>query len=209
MNRPHDIQRATIRDLIHHLHAHEQYVAVFETYYLGVTKAFYAAESLQKYEQNTERASDALAFVEHCGKRGEDEDEMCRAVLLERSWPLAKQAVERSLLDGRLKWLAEKGEGLMSLCHLMDSKTHTLIAIGLLMVQKDIPKMTQLYGLFSRNGGVKILCHYFKLYIDASGPTLPSYVMLMSCLDQGNRDCPRYDCRREHGAEPTRLQTLH
>lgn len=45
---------------------------------------------------------------------------MCRAVLLERSRPLAKQAVERSLVEGRLKWLAEKGEGLMSPCHTMD-----------------------------------------------------------------------------------------
>ena len=96
--------RDTIRTLISHLSTHSQYVSIFETYYLDLTKSFYAAESL-KYEVKGK----ARKFLSHCMLRESEEDARAAYVLPEQSRVAVNETTEQALLDGRLVWLAEEG----------------------------------------------------------------------------------------------------
>jgi cullin-4 len=105
-HRPEHELRMTIRSLICHLDTHAHYSSVFESYYLRITSDFYSAESLQKATK-----VNAQEFLKHCALRGSEEDARSRHVLPESSWGVVKKATERSLLDGRLTWLAKEGMG--------------------------------------------------------------------------------------------------
>ena len=102
--RPDHALRPIIHSFICHLDTHGRYSSVFESYYLRITAEFYAAESLQKAS-----TLNAQEFLKHCALRGTEEDARSRHVLPESSWGSVKMATERSLLDGRLTWLAKEG----------------------------------------------------------------------------------------------------
>jgi cullin 4 len=106
--RPDHELRPIIRSLICHLDTHAHYSSVFESYYLFITSEFYAAESAEKA-----RTVNAQEFLKHCALRGSEEDARSRHVLPESSWGVVKKATERSLLNGRLTWLAKEGIGLL------------------------------------------------------------------------------------------------
>ena len=155
--------RPTIRSLICHLDAHGHYSSVFESYYLRITSEFYVAESVQKAE-----TVNAQEFLKHCALRGTEEDARSRHVLPESSWGLVKKSTESSLLDGRLTWLAKEGMGVSIISNISKRcSCDPTLAIGLLMQEKQIPGLTKMYGLFSRNDGLKILCAHFKAYVQA------------------------------------------
>ena len=109
--RPDHELRPIIRSLICHLDIHAHYSSVFESYYLRITSEFYAAESAEKAQ-----TLNAQEFLKHCALRGSEEDARSRHVLPESSWGAVKKATERSLLGGRLTWLAKEGIGLFTSC---------------------------------------------------------------------------------------------
>jgi cullin-4 len=154
--------RSVISSLICHLETHEHYSSVFESYYLLITSDFYAAESLLK-----SGTVNAQEFLKHCALRGSEEDARSRHVLPESSWGMVKKATESSLLDGRLTWLAKEGIGVFRAFMLLSILTlfAVIVAIGVLMKEKKTDGLTKMYGLFARNNGLKILCAYFKAYV--------------------------------------------
>ncbi|KAF7969734.1 hypothetical protein HWV62_26086 [Athelia sp. TMB] len=137
--------RKIIRDLVHHLYSHNSYISVLETPYLSIASEYYLAESQRTYDQH-KTPGDAWSFVENMTKRVREERERCESVLLARSWDIGATAAERTLVQGRLGWIADR-------------------ALPKLMDNREAENLSALYTLFARNGGTKTLCNAFKVYV--------------------------------------------
>ena len=187
--------RAIIRALISHLLTHSQYVSIFETYYLNLTKSFYAIESL-KYEVKGK----ARRFLNHCMLRESEEDARAAHVLPEQSRSAVNKTAEEALLEGRLVWLAEEGWFLLG--HNLGLMLINL-SVGIEMLMKDqkdesLDDLRIMYGQFTRNRGLKILCAHFRSYVQVRfrwpSPDFGSKLTQISS-DHGSIYCERYSQR--------------
>jgi cullin-4 len=102
--------RPLIKELVLHLQTHGQYHTLFESYYLDITRSFYAAESI---EQSEAFKNEAYKFIHHVCTRVDEELQRCQAVLPETSRILVEQTTENALMESQLEWLATDGQ----LCH--------------------------------------------------------------------------------------------
>jgi cullin 4 len=100
--------RPFIKRLVSHLVLHGQYHPLFESFFIDVTQSFYVEEST---ECAASFKNQAHIFLTHVNMRVEEEVQRCRAVLPESSWSTVEMVTEKSLMDGRLEWLATEGEG--------------------------------------------------------------------------------------------------
>ncbi|TFK48041.1 Cullin-4B [Heliocybe sulcata] len=137
--------RPRFQELINHLYVYEQYVPMMERPYLEFTETYYIAESQRLHET----CGHAREFAKHCKIRIQEEEQRSREVLSPGSWDLVKEMTEKQLLNGRLKWLA----------------AHALPAC---MDNKSLDELADLYDLFSRASGQKVLANSFKEYLQES-----------------------------------------
>ncbi|PCH33173.1 Cullin-domain-containing protein [Wolfiporia cocos MD-104 SS10] len=135
--------RGHIPALIRQLKSHGQYVPAFETFYIGLTRSFYTAESAELAVTLKDKAED---FLQHCGKRCSEEDQRVQDLLPEASRAEVLGTTKRALLLGRLEWLAQN-------------------ALGLLMDAKKEGNLKKMYRLYAEVGALKVLCAAFKQHV--------------------------------------------
>ncbi|KZT68852.1 Cullin-domain-containing protein [Daedalea quercina L-15889] len=135
--------REHIPALVRHLSNHDQYLPVFESYFLAITQIFYEAESTERAER---LSGDAREFLKHCEVRRTEEEQRAKALLPESSWHDIVQTTDKALLTGRLDWLAKD-------------------ALGRLMNEKAAQRLGVMYKLFARVEGQKVLCAAYKLHV--------------------------------------------
>ncbi|EPQ61295.1 Cullin-domain-containing protein [Gloeophyllum trabeum ATCC 11539] len=134
--------RPRFQELIGHLYVYGQYSPVLEVPYLEFTEAFYTAESQALYET----CDSARDFAKECKIRIQEEEQRAREVLSPKSWDEVRKTTERQLLNSRLKWLASN-------------------ALPAIMDAKALDELADLYDLFSRAAGHKVLANAFKEYV--------------------------------------------
>ncbi|KZT09051.1 Cullin-4B [Laetiporus sulphureus 93-53] len=139
---PHKL-RDQILKLIRHLFVHGQYHAVFESFYISLTRSFYAAESAERAEA---LKGNAQKFLKHCEHRRQEEDQRARDVLPESSRGEIIDVTDKALLSSRLVWLAKD-------------------ALGPLMEKKNEQNLGKMYHLFAKVDGLNVLCAAFKLHV--------------------------------------------
>lgn len=150
--------------LVKHLTNHDQYLSIFESYFLEITQTFYEAESVERYES---LRADAREFLKHCEARRTEEKERARAVLPEASWEAVVQATDRALLTGRLDWLAKDGASPLVICWVVHPSSF-LVALRRLMTDKATERLSLMYKLFARVEGQKVLCAAYKAHVQVS-----------------------------------------
>ncbi|KAF5335225.1 hypothetical protein D9758_014773 [Tetrapyrgos nigripes] len=133
-------QRKDISALFNHLMVHSQYSA-FEEHYIALTRSFYADES-----QRLAGEGDAERFFQHVQNRIQDEVQRATEVFSPTSWSIIRETTEQALLDGRLEWLANSN-------------------LGPYMTAKDFVKLSEMYRLFGRVDGQKVLCDAFRVHV--------------------------------------------
>jgi len=82
------------------------YHVSFEQEYLQMSKIFYRTEA-----ENILRESSAGAYCRHAKKRIREEEDRCRATLLESTTPKIRAVVEAELIQGRIHELVEMDSG--------------------------------------------------------------------------------------------------
>ncbi|KZT24381.1 Cullin-4B [Neolentinus lepideus HHB14362 ss-1] len=137
--------RPRFQELINHLYIYGQYVPIMERPYLEFTEAYYIAESQRLYET----CGHAREFAKECKRRIQEEEQRSREVLSPASWNFIKEMTEKQLLNGRLKWLAAN-------------------AVPACMDDKALDELADLYDLFSRTSGQKVLANAFKEYVQSN-----------------------------------------
>ncbi|KAH9920321.1 Cullin-4B [Fomitopsis serialis] len=137
---PHKL-REHIPALVRHLSSHNQYLPIFESFLLDITKPYYEAESAERAEV---LRGDARDFLKHCEARRKEEEQRAKAVLPESSCQEIVHTTDKALLTGRLDWLAKD-------------------ALSRLMNDKAAQRLAVMYQLFARVAGQKVLCAAFKL----------------------------------------------
>jgi cullin 3 len=85
------------------------YNVSFEQEYLDTSRAFYRAEA-----ELMLRESDAGNYCRRARKRIHEEDDRCRATLLESTTPKIQKVVEEELIQNRIKELVEMESGVRS-----------------------------------------------------------------------------------------------
>lgn len=106
-------RRKAIQELIVHLSIYNRYTSIFESFYLSLLTSFYTAESTQLASQPNKSARE---FILHCDKRITQEMQRCEEVMQPSSAGPVRSKTEHSLLEGRLKWLAQDGAFVISTC---------------------------------------------------------------------------------------------
>ncbi|EMD41477.1 hypothetical protein CERSUDRAFT_110046 [Gelatoporia subvermispora B] len=142
-NHPH---RDRIPVLIKHLQRHGQYHNIFKLFYYDLTQSFYLDESKSVVEQTK---MDARAFLKHCAKRRIQEQERANELLPESNTEDVVAITDKSLLTGRLDWLAAD-------------------ALKPLIENKSESQLKVMYKLFARVDGLKLLCAAWKAYVQAA-----------------------------------------
>jgi cullin-4 len=116
---------ADIPALVSHLYTHQQY-SVFEEYYRTTTLQYYEEESKKLA---TELEGDPKGFFSHVQHRIDEEAERSKKLLPVGSWGIIRDATLRSLLRGRMQWIAEKSQ-YYSLCTVFLLTTHSFGSIS-------------------------------------------------------------------------------
>ncbi|KAH9947362.1 Cullin-domain-containing protein [Amylocystis lapponica] len=138
--------RDHVPDLIRHLYDHGQYTRLFEPLYIELTNKYYTAESTERVEKLKETAQE---FLHHCQSRRDEEIQRAEICLPQASWAAVVDTTDKSLLTGRLEWLAKDALG-----ELIDTKQETDLA--------------DMYMLFARVDGLRILQAAFKLHVQTT-----------------------------------------
>ncbi|KAJ7081972.1 Cullin family-domain-containing protein [Mycena crocata] len=127
--------------LITHLYTHQQY-SVFEEYYRDITWKFYEKESEKLAE---EMKDDPKGFFTHVQKRIEEEAERSKKLLPVGSWGIIQDATLKSLLGGRMQWIAEE-------------------TLGDYLDKKDFKSLKTMNQLFTDAQGATVICAVFKTH---------------------------------------------
>lgn len=90
--------------LISHLYTHQQY-SVFEEHYREMTWEYYENESRKTAE---DMKDDPKGFFDYVQRRIEEEVERSKKLLPVGSWNVVRDATLRSLLQGRMQWIAQE-----------------------------------------------------------------------------------------------------
>ncbi|KAF7339993.1 CULLIN-2 domain-containing protein [Mycena venus] len=143
-------QTKDIPSLISHLFTHQQY-SVFEEYYRDITWRYYEAESSKLAAG--EMKDDPEKFFGYVKKRIEEEVERSKELLPVGSWSIIRDATIKSLLGGRMKWIAEG-------------------TIGNYLDRKDYESLKAMNDLFSDAQGDKVICTVFKSHIQKTVQTI-------------------------------------
>ncbi|KAH8111451.1 Cullin-domain-containing protein [Phellopilus nigrolimitatus] len=140
---PH-LQRPTVINLVGILNDYSLFGDYFLKTYVEATRSFYTDESerlavLLKEERGN--------FLVNCFERIEEERVRSREVLanFESDWSDVFKATEKSLLEGRLRWLS--------------------LGIVTTVDGKDTEGLKRMYDLFARVDGLKLLCDAFKVHV--------------------------------------------
>ncbi|KAG2129711.1 Cullin family-domain-containing protein [Suillus bovinus] len=134
------IQRPFLKELVSHLITHHVYDAIFERHFVEQTQEYFSKESYQMVE--VEKAK-AKVFLAHCNQRTNEEQGRARAVMLDGTVALVKDAAIRALFEGRLEWMAKE---VFTEC-------------------KGTADLKKTYALFSSVDGLPVLCREFKAYV--------------------------------------------
>jgi hypothetical protein len=100
--------------------------------------------------------------------RVKEEKQRATALLPPQSWSIIEGVTERALLDCRLHDLASKGIRLNDHDYRVRGLAdyhHYFPALSLYMGAKRMQDLTTLYSMYSRVGGIPILCAAFKDYV--------------------------------------------
>ncbi|KAJ7770835.1 Cullin family-domain-containing protein [Mycena maculata] len=131
-----------IETLIPHLHTHKQY-SVFEEYYREITWQYYEKESRKSAE---EMKDDPKQFFDYVQSRIGEEVDRSKALLPAGSWSIIRDATLKSLLKGRMQWIAQE-------------------TLGDYLDHKDFKNLTTMNDLFSDAEGAKLICAVFKSHV--------------------------------------------
>jgi len=132
-----------IPSLISHLYTHDQY-SVFEEYYRDITWQYYEKESSNLAEG--EMKGDPQRFFTYVQKRIDEEVDRSKNLLPVGSWGIVRDATVKSLLEGRMKWIAEG-------------------TLGDYLDHKDFKSLRSMNELFSDAEGDKVICAVFKSHM--------------------------------------------
>ncbi|KAJ7630579.1 Cullin family-domain-containing protein [Roridomyces roridus] len=128
--------------LVAHLYTHQQY-SVFEEFYRDTTWQYYEEESRKTAQ---EMQNDPKGFFQYVQKRVEEEVERSKKLLPVGSWSIIRDATLKSLLQGKMKWIAEE-------------------TLGVFLNNKDFENLKVLNEFFSDAEGAKLICGVFKSHI--------------------------------------------
>ncbi|KAK0231999.1 Cullin-4B [Armillaria nabsnona] len=165
--------RACIPKLMTHITTFGQY-SVIEQFYIDMTRVQYVQEvqdligsfggqsDIEKFYINItggqyskqvqdliDRGIKSQDYFEHVRKRIQEETARSVDVLPPQSWDAVRIATEKALLDGNVDWLA-------------------LGTLGPYMEASDFKSLADLYKLYVRVGGEKVLCAVFRGYLQTS-----------------------------------------
>ncbi|KAK0204245.1 Cullin-4B [Desarmillaria ectypa] len=116
-----------------------------EKFYINVTGGQYS----KQVQDLTDRDIKSKNYFEHVRKRIQEEITRSVDVLSPQSWNAVRIATEKALLDGNVDWLA-------------------LGTLGPYMEAGDLNSLADLYKLYVRVGGEKVLCAAFRGYMQTS-----------------------------------------
>ncbi|KAJ7456611.1 Cullin family-domain-containing protein [Mycena latifolia] len=136
---------SAIPALVSQLYTHQQY-SVFEEYYRDMTLEYYEKESAKLAD---EMKNDPKRFFSHVQSRIEEEVERSKKLLPVGSWSIIRDATLKSLLRGRMQWIAQE-------------------TLGNYLDHKDFKSLATMNELFSDAEGAKVICAVFKSHIQTT-----------------------------------------
>ncbi|KAJ6604271.1 Cullin family-domain-containing protein [Mycena vulgaris] len=139
------LKTSDIPALISHLYTHQQY-SVFEEYYREITLKYYEEESANLAKEMKESPKQ---FFHHVQLRIEEEVERSKKLLPVGSWGIIRDATVKSLLRGRMQWIAQK-------------------TLGDYLDDKDFKSLETMNALFSDAEGAKLICAVFKSHVQST-----------------------------------------
>ncbi|KAJ7693671.1 Cullin-4B [Mycena rosella] len=131
--------------LVAHLYTHHQY-SVFEEYYRDVTLKYYEDKSAKLQR---EMKDDPKGFFSHIQSLIEKEGERSKKLLPVGSWGIIRDATLKSLLQGKMQWIAQE-------------------TLGDYLDHKDFKNLKTMNELFSDAEGTKTMCAVFKSHVQST-----------------------------------------
>ncbi|KAG7447049.1 Cullin-4B [Guyanagaster necrorhizus] len=116
-----------------------------EKFYINITGGQYS----KQVQDLIDRGIKPTEYFEHVRKRIQEENARSADVLPPQSWNAVRISTEKALLDGNVDWLA-------------------LGTLRSYMEARDFKSLSDLYKLYVRVGGEKVLCAVFRGYTQTS-----------------------------------------